>query len=395
MSTRAFGRLVLVANARLPSERAQSLQVVQMAAAFARAGVQTTLLHAERHPTPPLPEGQDLFDYYAVPEGPRPRVEAVPCRDWIDRVPRRLQFVPARVQELSFCRNAARRASAGQDTVVLSREIETARALAGSGAAVFLELHRVPGGRLRRKWLRDAAREARGIAAISGGVRDDLLGAGIDPALVCVEHDAFEASRFASPVPRMAAREALRLDQKAKVVVYTGGLMPWKGVELLVGAARTLPEVQFVIAGGTEADNLRLQKLARSVWNVRFDGFQPPERIAQYLWAADLGAVPNRSQPAISARYTSPLKVFEAMAAGLPLVVSDLPSLREILPDEDDAAHVRPDDERALADGIAALLADEARRERIRARSLARAGEHTWDARARRLIAWMGERLRT
>ena len=48
---------VLVANTRLPSQRAQALQVVQSASAFARAGLETTLIVAERKHTPPLPAG--------------------------------------------------------------------------------------------------------------------------------------------------------------------------------------------------------------------------------------------------------------------------------------------------------------------------------------------------
>ena len=52
-----MAELVLLANARLPSQRAQSLQVVQAAAAFARAGHATTLLHARRRRTPSLREG--------------------------------------------------------------------------------------------------------------------------------------------------------------------------------------------------------------------------------------------------------------------------------------------------------------------------------------------------
>ena len=94
--------LVLIANARLPSQRAQSLQVVQVAAAFARALAPTTLLHARRIPTPRLPDGQDLLDYYGVAPiaapAPKPTIEAVPCFDWIDRVPTRLQYLPARLQ---------------------------------------------------------------------------------------------------------------------------------------------------------------------------------------------------------------------------------------------------------------------------------------------------------
>ena len=121
---------------------------------------------------------------------------------------------------------------------------------------------------------------------------------------------------------------------------------------------------------------------------MRIDGFQPAAKVPLYLAAADVGVVPNRARPAISARYTSPLKVFEAKAAGLPLVASDLPSLREVL-GEDEAVFVAPDDARALAEGVAALLADGPDRARRSARMRALAPEHTWDTRAQRVLAWM------
>ena len=73
--------LALVANARMPAPRAQSLQVVQVSAAFARAGVATRLLHARRTHTLSLSDGQDLFDWFDVAPGARPQVEAVPCVD--------------------------------------------------------------------------------------------------------------------------------------------------------------------------------------------------------------------------------------------------------------------------------------------------------------------------
>ena len=64
---------------------------------------------------------------------------------------------------------------------------------------------------------------------------------------------------------------------------------------------------------------------------MRIDGFRPAGDVPLYLAAADVGVVPNRAAPRISSHYTSPLKVFEALASGLPLVVSDLPSLRDVL----------------------------------------------------------------
>jgi glycosyltransferase involved in cell wall biosynthesis len=381
--------LVLVANARLPSARAQSLQVMQAAAAFARAGAQTTLVHARRSPVPEL-AGVDLFTHYAVPAGPRPEIRAAACLDLIDRVPRRLQYLPARLQELTFARAAARFVERQRPSaLVLSREVECARHLVRGGRrGVFLEIHRVPGGGLRRRWLAEAAAGAAGAIAISLGVARDLAAFGLEGARLCVEHDALDPGRFAALPARAEARARLGLAGDGPLVVYTGGLMDWKGVDVLVDAARLLPGVRFAIAGGHAGDVERLRRRAAGLSNVRIDGFRPPGEVPLYLAAGDVAAVPNRSQPAIAARYTSPLKVFEAMAAGIPLVVSDLPALREILSDEQ-AVFVPADDPQALAAGLGRLVGDAGLRARLAQRLRAGASGVSWDARARRILDWM------
>ena len=392
-STRA---IALVANTRLPSERAQALQVVQSASAFARRGHATTIYYARRRERVELPAGTTLFEHYAVAPGAHPGLREVPCIDWIDALPRALQFWPARLQEWSFSRNAARSVSrecAG--ALVLSREIECARELVRDPRRdVFLEIHRVPGGATRRAWLLELAGAVRGLIAISGGVRDDLVALGLQRESITVEHDGFEAARFAAPITREAARRCLALDPHAPLVVYTGGLLDWKGVDELVDAARLSPEAQVVVAGGLADDVARLRSRADGLANVRIDGFQPPERVAVYLAAGDLGVVPNRSRPAIAARYTSPLKVFEAMAAGLPLVASDVPALRELLTDGVDAWLAPPDDAAGLAAVLRAALVDASGRAARAQRFRARAPEHTWDARAARILDWMETRLR-
>ncbi|MFT7486679.1 MAG: glycosyltransferase involved in cell wall biosynthesis [Candidatus Paceibacteria bacterium] len=392
MST-APRKLLLLANARLPSQRAQSLQVAQVAGAFARCGLETTLVHALRRDTPAVTSTDELWDYYALPPGARPAIHAVRNLDWIDAVPRSLQYIPARIQELTFARGAARFARlAGQNAWLLCRELESALQLVRGGhPGVFIEIHRVPGGQLRRGWLLQSARKAAGIIAISGGVREDLVALGIDPQSIFVAHDGYESTRFQDMPSKSLAREELGLGQEDQVVVYTGGLLAWKGVDILVQAARSLPEVRFVIAGGMDADVAGMKQLAGDLKNVRFDGFQSPARVATYLAAADVGVVPNRSAPAISARYTSPLKVFEAKAAGLPLVVSDLFSLRDVL-HGDEAVFVEADSPGALAAGLSKVLSDEELRSRMAKSIRANAPEHTWDARAERLLGWMGAR---
>ncbi|MBI5434490.1 MAG: glycosyltransferase family 4 protein, partial [Planctomycetes bacterium] len=338
-------KLVLVANARIPSQRAQSVQLMHTASAFHRAGAAVTLLTADRRKKVALPEGQDVFSYYGIASDARPKLETAPCTDWVDGVPVLLQYFPARVQELTFARNAAKQVlERHTHSLVYSREIESARHLVKRGLErVFLELHRVPGSATRRRWLLDAARGVRGVVAISGGVREDLIALGVEAARIRVEHDALDPQRFRRPPDRDVARDELSLSKHGPVVVYTGGLLAWKGADLLIDAARKLPAVQFVIAGGMDKDVERLKLLAHDLANFRVDGFQAPTRVPLYLAAADVTVVPNRSEPLISAKYTSPLKIFEAMALGVPIVASDLPSIREILEHERDAVLVPPD----------------------------------------------------
>jgi glycosyltransferase involved in cell wall biosynthesis len=330
-------------------------------------------VYARRRKAPKLPPGVTLYDHYQVPPGARPALRETRCVDWIDSVPIALQYIPARVQELTFSRNAAAALEReGADVIAYSREIECALRLLRRGRRrVFLELHRIPGGELRRKWLREVLPLCSGVIAIS---------------------DGFDAARFASLPARAAAREQLGLPLEQPIAVYTGGLLAWKGADLIVEAARLVPQVQFVIAGGQAADVAKLRESAGALANLRIDGFQPPERVALYLAAADLGLAPNRSQPAISSKYTSPLKVFEAMAAGLPLVASDLPSLRDILTHDRDGWLVAPDDARALAEGVQRLVADPDLRRRLGSTLAQRSADHTWDARAARLVAWMSAR---
>jgi glycosyltransferase involved in cell wall biosynthesis len=389
-------RLDLVANARIPSQRAQSVQVLHVAAAFAARVERVRLLHARRVPTPPLPPGRELFEYYGIPAGRRPQVVAVPCIDLVDRVPRRLQFVPARLQELSFAKRAARAVQReGGEAWVLARELEAARHLLRAGRrAVFVELHRVPEGRLRLRWLADVLARATGVVAISGGVAEDLRALGLPDERATVEHDGVALERHADVPPRDRARDELGLARNVPTVVYAGSLLEWKGVDVLLGAAERLPGARFVVVGGGDGEVAHLRARHRALANVRFEGFQPPERVAQYLAAADVAAVPNRSTPAISAKYTSPLKVFEAMASGVAIVASDLPSLRDVLEHDRTAWLVRPDDPDALARGLGTVLGDANLRIKLVTRARIAVTRHSWDARARRLLAWMGERVK-
>ena len=90
-------------------------------------------------------------------------------------------------------------------------------------------------------------------------------------------------------------------------------------------------------------------------------------------------------------RHTSPLKIFEAMAAGRPIVASDLPSSREVLRDGENALLVPPGDASALAATLRRVLSDPRLARRLAGAAWDEAPQYSWDARARALRALFEE----
>jgi glycosyltransferase involved in cell wall biosynthesis len=117
---------------------------------------------------------------------------------------------------------------------------------------------------------------------------------------------------------------------------------------------------------------------------VTFTGLVEPARVPELLARADILVLPNPAS-AISTRYTSPLKLFEYMAAGRPIVSSDLPSIREILRDNVNALLVAPGDPMALASAIDRLLRDPALAARLARTALDEVPSYSWQRRAERL----------
>jgi glycosyltransferase involved in cell wall biosynthesis len=119
---------------------------------------------------------------------------------------------------------------------------------------------------------------------------------------------------------------------------------------------------------------------------IEFTGQIAPAAVAARLQEADILTLPN-PESAISSHATSPLKLFEYMAAGRAIVASNLPSIGEVLVDDVNAVLVTPGDAGALAAGISRLAADPAERQRLASAARDGVAEYSWDRRAERLEA--------
>lgn len=140
------------------------------------------------------------------------------------------------------------------------------------------------------------------------------------------------------------------LHENRQQVGYVGHLYEGKGVKLIISLAREEPDVDFHIVGGTDDDIKTWRSRAEDVPNLKFHGHVPPARVGDYLASFDVVLAPYQRKVQGAggetelSKWMSPLKIFEYMSAGKPIVCSDLPVLREVLTDGENALLCDPND---------------------------------------------------
>ena len=173
---------------------------------------------------------------------------------------------------------------------------------------------------------------------------------------------------------------------------YFGHLYPGRGIEIIEAMAAARPDVLFVIVGGNEADIEARRSASRSP-NVQYLGFLPHPEARRLMAAVDVLLMPYQSSVSIgatghdTARWMSPMKMFEYMASGRPIISSDLDVLREVLTHGSTAMLVPPADAGSWISALDRLLADGSMAARIGATARAQCEKHhTWESRARRIL---------
>lgn len=166
-------------------------------------------------------------------------------------------------------------------------------------------------------------------------------------------------------------------------IVYSGSLYGWKGAQDLVAAAEFLPDCTITLVGGERQRIEELQAAApRNGARLEFAGHVSHAEVQRRLASACIAILPNRAG-SVSA-FTSPLKLFEYMAAGCAIVTSDLPVFHEVLK-PNDAAWFPPGDPQGLAQALRTLTENVSLAEALGRRMGERAKDYSWRARGQRL----------
>ena len=198
------------------------------------------------------------------------------------------------------------------------------------------------------------------------------------------EPNAVSLEQFSLSLSKEEARKKVGLPQGAQVVLYTGHLYSWKGVDTLALAARDLDQVLVVIVGGNDSDRKKFIEKYQDIPNVLTVPFRPHSEIPLWQKAADILVIPNTAREKISSMYTSPLKLFEYMASGVPIVASKIASIEDII-SADQAFFFTPDNPSSLSDTITYALKHRAEALKKAAQAKTAVARHSYGARAGRI----------
>ena len=173
---------------------------------------------------------------------------------------------------------------------------------------------------------------------------------------------------------------------------YFGHLYSGRGIEIIEAMAVARPSVLFLIYGGNEGD-VQARSAANSLQNLYYMGHIPHPEAQKVMGAVDVLLMPYQESVSIgvtghdTAKWMSPMKMFEYMASGVPLIASDLPVLCEVLQDGENALLVPPNNTKAWISALDRLLGDENLAKTVGTRAHNDYKEnYTWNQRASRIL---------
>jgi glycosyltransferase involved in cell wall biosynthesis len=378
--------MLYITDSMIPARSANSIQVMRMSQAFAQSGAAIELI-VPWQPQKLLTQPGAFFNirrYYGL------------------ETPFSIKFLPGpgnvllgeRWRRKWFLWLAPRYARLRKPDIVYTRNLKLAALLVERQIAVAVECHEYE--RFRERGDMSALLAVAHspllclIVVISHSLKQLYVEFGFPESKILVAHDGVDESLLQS---QAAAPTTVKLEvvlpTDKPVICYAGKFNEDRGIGLILEAARELPQAFFLLVGGTKGEVEIFQKKAKAecLNNIQFVGFVSPKDVAAYLQTADVLMAPYTTAiPTLNA--ASPLKVFEYMATGKPAVLSNIPTIGEVVTDGYDGILVEPDSSEALVKGLQRALSAEGAKIGVNARQTVT--RYTWQARARLILEHIG-----
>lgn len=366
-------KMYYIANVRMPSEKAHSIQIAKMCEAFIEQGVDLELVIPSRG------SGSLKQAYTLAREIPLRRL-AVMDMYFLGPIGYRLTALQFMLGALIY---VWAKVLSGEQFVMYTVDIDPFSfvPLMWIPRPLFAEMHGVKRpNSLRRRFFRRSHTIATNVP-----IAEELSRTfNIPSKRLLIEPNGVDESALRNLVSQAEARRHLGLPA-GPFALYVGLLYAWKGLEILADAAPLSP-LSIHLVGGTREAYERVT--GKSGKLLHFHGLKPVSERELWLAAADVLLLVGTARNADSYRHTSPMKTFEYLGARRATVVAATPSMRSALLDKM-VFWYEPDNADSLARAIHEAHTSKEAPAKIRA-GYAFAAEHTWRRRAERIRAFIG-----
>ena len=260
-------------------------------------------------------------------------------------------------------------------TTLYTRVPQISLALAAAGLVNHLEVHDtrklVDEGLLPRLVRHHRAGRVGMLFPISRSAADTLIEAGAVADRVCVLPSGVDLGAYADVTPF----DGSQLDEPR--IVYLGRLSEMRGLKVLEAISQRV-RAHLTLVGDQDDE-------VAAIPGIQVHPFVPPRQVPDWYAKCDLVLLPY--QPGLEhIESISPLKLFEAMAAGRPILISDLPPMREVIEHEKTGLLIDPCDVDAWVDAVERLRRDRALACRLAQAAKEQAVRYGWSARAATIL---------
>lgn len=379
-------KFLYIANIRLPTEKAHGIQIMKMCEAFASMSrMEVELVVPWRFNT----IKEDPFAYYGVEK--KFTITKIPSLDLIA-----LGRIGFWVQTGSFAFFASIYTLFLKGVrVIYSRDELPILFLSFFKNNIFWETHTKKENFFTTRVLL----RTRGIISITQGLKDFYVTKVVDENKILVAADGVDIRQFHTKKNKTELRESLGLPKDKKIIGYVGKYKTMgepKGVDDLIASFSDvlsfLPDIILLLVGINISEINEVENVFKR-FGVGKDHYKivshvPQREAFKHMKASDV-LVMNYPNTPHYALYMSPLKLFEYMASGAPIITSDLPSVREIL-NEDNAFFVKARSHHGLSEGLAYLLENKEFSDKIAEQARKDVEKYTWENRAYVITRFIG-----
>jgi glycosyltransferase involved in cell wall biosynthesis len=367
-------KLYYVANARMPSEKAHGIQIAKMCEAFAALGVSVELIVSGRGVG-------NLKEFYGLSRDiPTRRIPVIDLQ-FLGPLGFRLTALQFVIGALGFLFTRVLRGEQFT-TYTIDMDAFSFAPLALVPRPLMAEMHSAKKSNVLTRFFFKHAH----VVATNTLIADELAFAFQLPReRLIVEPNGVDASALEHSLSQKEARQRLGLGGEP-FALYVGRIYPWKGLEILAKAATDSP-LPIYLVGGTHEEYESVT--GESALHLECIGSRKAQEVPLWLAAADVVLVLGTAKNEDSYRYTSPMKLFEYLAARRPVVAAKTPANESIIK-ENAVFWYTPDDHESLCEAIRTAYTSPTAREKIET-GYRLALDHTWHARAKRILAFVAD----